>query len=78
MNREVHTVRQFDAVDDDGNEYTIIEYQEMMEQRFREKPSQWTRTGPSWLRLDDGTPVNQIDADTFKIATDDRIIKRVR
>lgn len=77
-NRETHKTDEFTAVDDDGNVYTVIEYQEVMERRSVNKPSEWIKTGPRWFRLDDDTPVNQIDADTFKIATTDMVIRRAR
>lgn len=74
--REEHAVKEYDARDDDGEEYVIIEYQEVMERRTVGNPNvEWVKTGPSTFRLDDRTPVNRIDADTFKIATNDTVLK---
>ena len=69
-----HQIGEFKLIDDQGSEFTIFEYQEVME-----KPSlKWIKTGPSWFRLSDGTPVNKIDDDTFKVVTTDSVLKRVR
>ena len=52
-----HRVNEFKLIDDEENEFTIFEYQEGID-----KPSlKWIRTGASWFRLSDGTPVNKID-----------------
>ena len=69
-----HRVNEFKLIDDQGNECTIFEYQEGID-----KPSlKWIRTGASWFRLSDGTPVNKIDNDTFKVSTTDRVLRRAR
>jgi hypothetical protein len=69
-----HQISEFKLIDDQGNEYTIFEYQDGME-----KPSlKWMKIGPSWFRLSDGTPVNKIDDDTFKIAATDSVLTRAR
>ena len=50
----------------------MFEYQEGID-----KPSlKWIRTGASWFRLSDGTPVNKIDDDTFKVETTEKILRR--
>jgi hypothetical protein len=77
-NRETHETDEFVAVDDDGTEYMIIEYQEVIEQRAIDKPLEWIKAGPRWYRLRDGTPVNYIDGNTFKISTTDKVLTRVR
>jgi len=54
---------EFKLVDDHGKEYTVLEYQE-----GTEKPSlKWIKKGSSWFRLRDGTVVDKIDENTFKI-----------
>ena len=73
-NRETHQINEFKLVDDIGNEYAIFEYQEGIE-----KPSlKWLKTGPSLVSPSDGTPVDKIDDNTFKITTIDRILHRER
>jgi hypothetical protein len=65
-------INEFNLIDDHGKEYTIFEYQE-----GAEKPSlKWMQTGPSSFRLSDGTPVERIDDNTFKIATVDGVLHR--
>jgi len=69
-----HQISEFKLIDDQGSEFTIFEYQEVIE-----NPSlKWIKTGPNWFRLSDGTPVNKIDDDTFKIVTTDSVLRRVR
>jgi hypothetical protein len=60
-NRKTHPVNEFKVVDDHGKEYTVFEYQE-----GTEKP----------IRLSDGTDVDKIDDNTFKIPTIDRVLHR--
>jgi hypothetical protein len=65
-------INEFKLIDDHGKEYTIFEYQE-----GTEKPSlKWMKTGPSWFSLGDGTPVEKIDDNTFKIATVNGVLHR--
>jgi hypothetical protein len=73
-NRETHQIHEFKLIDDFGNEYAIFEYQEGIEKRSLK----WLKTGPSWFRLSDGTPVDKIDDNTFKITTIDRVLHRER
>jgi hypothetical protein len=69
-----HQISEFKLIDDQGDEFTIFEYQEIIE-----NPSlKWIKTGPSWFRLSDGTPVNKINDDTFKVATTDSVLRRAR
>ena len=76
--REAHQTDEIEVVDEEGNEYTVFEYQEVMEKRSMTGPSEWIKTGPRWFRLRNGNPVNQVDDNTFKIATTDKILKRVQ
>ena len=70
--RKTHRINEFKLVDDHGKEYSVCEYQE-----GTEKPSlKWIKAGPSWFRLSDGTAVDKIDDDTFKIATIGRVLHR--
>ena len=71
-NRKTHQVNEFKLVDDHGKEYTVFEYQE-----GTEKPSlKWIKAGPTWFRLSDGTAVDKLDDDTFKIRMIDRVFRR--
>ena len=71
-NRRTRQIDEFKLVDDHGKEYTIFEYQE-----GTEKPSlKWTKAGPSQFSLSDGTVVNKLDDNTFKIPTIDRVLHR--
>ena len=70
--RETRQVNEFKLVDDQGKEYAVFEYQE-----GTEKPSlKWIKAGPSQFSLSDGTAVNKLDDNTFKIPTIDRVLHR--
>lgn len=71
-NRKTHSVNEFKVVDDQGKEYTVFEYQE-----GTEKPSlKWIKFGPTSFRLSDGTAVDKIDDNTFKIPMIDKVLRR--
>ena len=55
MDREVD---RFECIDDDGNSYTVIEYQEFLSGGI---------PGMKRLELDDGSAVTTVDDKTFKI-----------
>lgn len=63
------------AESDNGNTYTVIEFQEYREFRSLNGPDQIV---PSLRRyaLSDGRPVNQIDSETFQIVETDEIIRK--
>jgi hypothetical protein len=65
------------AVDDDGDEYVIIEYTTFIEFRPISGPATWTK-GTKELRLDTGQHVNWIDDDTFQIVSNDRVLRRLK
>ena len=71
-NRETHQISEFRLIDDHGKEYTVFEYQEGTETRSLK----WMKAGASWFRLSDGTPVDKIDDNTFKIPTIDKVLHR--
>ena len=71
-NRETHQISEFKLIDDHGKEYTVFEYQEGTETRSLK----FMKAGPSWFRLSDGTPVDKIDDNTFKIPTIDKVLHR--
>ena len=69
-NRKTHKINEFKLVDDHGKEYKVFEYQEGVE-----KPSlKWIKAGPSLFSLSDGTAVDRLDDNTFKIPMIDRIL----
>jgi hypothetical protein len=68
--------RRFRALKDDGNIVTVIELQEQI--RFR--PLSGTASvvaGAKVLTLSDGSHVNFIDEDTFKIVETGEIVRRL-
>jgi len=70
QNKETQRINEFELIDDHGNEYTIFEHQE-----GKQKPSlKWI----SWFRLSDGTPVDKVDENTFKVASTDKFLHRAR
>ena len=71
-NRKTHQVNEFKVVDDHGKEYTVFEYQEGTEKLSLK----WIKAGPSWFRLSDGTAVDRINDNTFKITMIDRVLHR--
>jgi hypothetical protein len=65
---------EFKLIDEHGKEYTVYEYQEGTEKRSLK----WIKAGSSWFSLGDGTPVDKIDDNTFKIPTIESILHRQR
>ena len=74
QNREKQQVNEFELIDDHGNEYTIFEYQEGIQKRSLK----WIKAGQSWFCLSDGSPVDKVDENTFKIASTDKVLHRAR
>jgi len=71
-NRKTHKINEINLVDDHGKEYTVFEYQE-----GTEKPSlKWIKAGPGLFSLSDGTAVDQLDDNTFRIPMIDRVLHR--
>ena len=71
-NRKTRQVNEFKLVDDHGKEYTAFEYQEGTETQSLK----WTKAGSTWFRLSDGTAVDKVDDNTFKIPVADRVLHR--
>ena len=64
-------VNEFKLFDDRGKEYTVLEYQE-----GTETPSlKWIKAGPSLFRLSDGTALDKLDDNTFKISNIDCVLQ---
>ena len=70
--REPRQINKFKVIDDQGNEYTLVENQNVAETRSLK----WLAAGPSSFGLADGTPVDKIDDQTFRIATNDTVLHR--
>jgi hypothetical protein len=70
--KEPRQINQFKAMDEHGNDYTVVEYQNVTQTRSLK----WRSAGPSWLGLADGTPVAKIDDETFRIETSDTVLRR--
>ena len=68
--REPYQISEFKVTDDQGNEYTLVEYQNVIETRSLKLLT----AGQSWLALADGTPVDKIDDKTFRIPTSDTVL----
>ena len=69
-------VRRFRAKGDDGTIYTVIEYQNFTSFRPMSGPPS-SAAGSRELELDNGTPVNFLDEDTFQIFDTEETIRRV-
>jgi hypothetical protein len=69
------TPTQATFVDDEGNEYTVIEGQEVINAGTQENPNA-TVPGMKWARLAVGGNCNYVDADTYKVVSTGRIIRR--
>jgi hypothetical protein len=69
---EPREIDKFEVIDDQGNEYTLVENQEVTETRSLKRLA----AGPSWFGLADGTPVDKLDDRTFRIATNDTVLRR--
>ena len=68
--REPRQINEFKVTDDQGNEYTLVEYQNVMETRSLKRLT----AGQSWFGLADGTPVDKMNDETFRIATTDTVL----
>jgi hypothetical protein len=72
QSREPRQINEFKVIDDQGNEYALVENQNVVETRSLK----WLAAGPSWFGLADGTPVDKIDDQTFRMATNDTVLHR--
>jgi hypothetical protein len=69
--------RRFRAVSDDGEEFVVIEYQRIIEHKLLSGATSVTK-GLKRLALSDGSSVNQIDPETFKVVQTDQLIRKIR
>jgi hypothetical protein len=69
-------IEKFQAKDDDGNLYTVHVYQYLIESQLINRPS-GPVGGTKREALSDGTPLEWIDDDTFRIGSTGKIIRRV-
>jgi len=70
--KEPRQIDEFKVMDEHGNDYTLVEYQNITETRSLK----WRKAGSSWFELADGTPVGKINDETFKIETSDTVLRR--
>lgn len=73
MEREIERFR---ASADDGTVYTVVTIQELVEAKASGQAPHWIK-GLKRLELDDGSPVNYIDPQTFKIVATNQLIRKV-
>jgi hypothetical protein len=71
-NRETRQISEIKLVDDHGKKYTVFEFQEGTEKRSLK----WITAGQSWFRLSDGTPIDKVDDNTFKITAIEGVLHR--
>ena len=70
--KEPRQINEFKVMDEHGNHYTVVEYQNVTETRSLK----WRKAGPSWFGLVGGTPVGKIDDETFRIEASDTVLRR--
>jgi hypothetical protein len=70
--RQPRPINEFKVIDGQGNEYPLVEYRKGTETRSLK----WLTAGQSWFALADGTAVDKIDDETFRIATSDTVLRR--
>lgn len=75
--RYLEEIDRFVAISDDGQEFIVIELQTVTETSDLSGQMRTAR-GTKQLQLSDGSSVNYIDDETFKIVQRDEIIRRVR
>jgi hypothetical protein len=71
--RERYQIDEFKVIDDQENEYALIEYRNATETRSLKLLTVGRR---SWFALADGTPVDQIDDGTFRIESSGTVLRR--
>jgi len=69
-------IDRFKAVSDDGTDFTVVIYQEMVVSRPLGGDVQYIK-GLKRCALSDGRHVNMIDATTFKIVSTDQVIRKI-
>jgi hypothetical protein len=75
MSNTFRLIAKYNADAETGQTYSINEYQEFIEVETKE--GREFIPGMKELRLDDGSRVNYIDENTFKIVQSGTILKRV-
>lgn len=72
-------IEKINTADESGNGHTVVIFERLLEIIENPKwPSQWAKRRKSiFVELEDKRPVNQIDGNTFQIATTGQILKRL-
>lgn len=73
--QELREVNRFDAFDDDGNCYVIVERRVIVRFQPLRGPAQSLKGAKDYI-LDDGRDVSPIDDDTFRIVECGTILRR--
>lgn len=74
--KEIKEIGRFLAEDDSGAQYTIIQYQEMINASSMDDPNATVR-GQKYMETSDGLDVNYIDSKTFKIVNIDTVVRKI-
>lgn len=77
MKREIREMARFNAADEAGRQYTVVEYQIFTGIAGVDGTMRWAG-GTKDLRLRDGTDLNFVDENTFEIVQTGKIIRRER
>jgi hypothetical protein len=75
--REIRVVGQFDAQDGHGNPHVIIVRDVFIETIPLHGSRSWIAARNFRYSLEDGTVLNQIDADTFQVVQTNEIIRKL-
>jgi hypothetical protein len=75
MKREIE-IERFKAVDEDGNQHTIICYQATIESNLMNGSVGVTKGLKKYV-TSTYEPVDAIDSETFKIITTDQIVRKI-
>jgi len=69
-------IDEFEAESDEGEIYTVLTYQRVIETRLLSGEVRESRGAKRFI-LNDGSPVNWIDEKTFKIVLTDQVIRKI-
>lgn len=67
----------FDAKTNDGRRYSVVVYQEFVDATAMGDQTRKWLPGLKRAELSDGSSLNRIDNDTFKIVATDEIIRKI-
>jgi len=73
MRKEINRYR---CIGDNGREYTVIEYQNVIRTQLKSGPPQDVLGTKDWC-LSDGGEVNFADENTFQIVLTDELVRKI-